>query len=89
MEAIRPFDVPVALLVSTQFVPQVWAGRPCEPAACHAHWLRLRLAALSRLAPKKNQTSMTLTETDHDIQRDEPSLVVGAIRRVAAASKAR
>jgi pimeloyl-ACP methyl ester carboxylesterase len=82
-------DVPVALLVSKHFVPQVWAGRPCEPAACHAHWMRLRLAALSRLAPKRDRTSMTLTEAGHDIQRDEPSLVVDAIRRVAAASKAR
>ena len=82
-------DVPVALLVSNRLDPQVWAGRPCEPAACHAHWLRQRLAALTRLAPASSQTSVTLTEAGHDIQHEEPSLVVDAIRRVLAAAKPR
>ncbi|AMY08340.1 haloalkane dehalogenase [Luteitalea pratensis] len=82
-------DVPVALLVSNRFSPQVWAGRPCEPPACHAHWLRQRLAALTRLAPAGAQTSVTLTEAGHDIQHEEPSLVVDAIGRVLATSKAR
>ena len=82
-------DVPVALLVSNRLHPQVWAGRPCEPQDCHAHWMRLRLAALSRLAPPGSRTSVTLTEAGHEIQREAPSLVVDAIARVVAAGRAR
>jgi pimeloyl-ACP methyl ester carboxylesterase len=82
-------DVPVALLVSNRLYPHVWAGRPCEPPACHAHWMRQRLAALTRLAPAGKQTTVTFTEAGHEIQREEPSLVVDAIRRVLTTARAR
>ena len=82
-------EMPIALLVSNRIYPQVWAGRPCEPAACHAHWMRMRLAALTRLAPSGSRTSVTLADAGHAIQREEPSLVVDAIGRVLAASRAR
>ena len=82
-------DVPVALLVSNRLYPEVWAGRPRDLPACHAHWLRQRLAALTRLAPAGKQTSVTLTDAGHAIQNEEPSLVVDAIRRVVAAVKPR
>ena len=82
-------DVPVALLVSNRLDPQVWAGRPCEPSDCHAHWMRQRLAALSRLAPAGHQTTVTLAEAGHEIQREAPAMVVDAIRRVVATSKPR
>jgi len=81
-------DVPIALLVSNRIYPQVWDGRPCEPPACHAHWMRMRLAALARLAPPGRRTSVTQTDAGHEIQREAPSLVVDAIRRVATAAAA-
>ena len=77
-------DIPVALLVSNRLHPQVWTGRPCEPPACHAQWMRQRLAALTRLAPASGRTSVTLTEAGHEIQREDPDLVVNAIRGVLA-----
>jgi pimeloyl-ACP methyl ester carboxylesterase len=79
--------IPIVLLVSNRLYPEVWADRPCEPAACHAHWMRLRLAALKRLAPDGPRTMVTQTDAGHDIQREAPALVVDAIRRVVTAAR--
>jgi pimeloyl-ACP methyl ester carboxylesterase len=85
-----PPAVPAAILVSNRLSPQVWQGRPCEPAACHEHWMRQRVEALKLLAPAGGDTVVTLADrSGHEIQRDEPALVVAAIRRVVSARSAR
>jgi pimeloyl-ACP methyl ester carboxylesterase len=85
-----PPAVPAAILVSNRVDPQIWQGRPCEPAACHEHWMRQRIEALRLLAPTGADTVVTLAErSGHEIQRDEPALVVSAIRRVVSAQSAR
>jgi pimeloyl-ACP methyl ester carboxylesterase len=81
-----PPSVPAAILVSNRLDPQMWQGRPCEPAACHEHWVRARVQALSILAPVGGETVVTLADrSGHEIQNDEPALVVSAIRRVVSA----
>jgi pimeloyl-ACP methyl ester carboxylesterase len=78
--------VPVSILVSNRLHPEVWQGRPCEPAVCHDQWMRQRVSALKRLGPEGSETEMTLTDrSGHEIQREQPSLVVSAIRRVVSA----
>ena len=85
-----PPAVPAAILVSNRLNPQIWQGRPCEPAACHEHWIRQRVEALTLLAPAGGDTVVTLADrSGHEIQRDEPALVVSAIRRVVSARSAR
>ena len=85
-----PPPVPAAILVSNRLSPQVWQGRPCEPAACHEHWMRQRVEALRLLAPAGGETVVTLADrSGHEIQRDEPQLVVSAIRRVVSARSGR
>jgi hypothetical protein len=82
--------VPAAILVSNRLDPQMWQGRPCEPAACHEHWMRQRVQALRLLAPVGGETVVTLADrSGHEIQRDEPALVVSTIRRVVSAQSAR
>jgi pimeloyl-ACP methyl ester carboxylesterase len=81
-----PPSVPAAILVSNRLDPRMWQGRPCEPAACHEHWVRARVQALSSLAPVGGDTVVTLADrSGHAIQNDEPALVVSAIRRVVSA----
>jgi pimeloyl-ACP methyl ester carboxylesterase len=78
--------MPVSILVSNRLHPDVWQGRPCEPAVCHDQWMRQRVRALTLLGPQGPETEITLTDlSGHDIQREQPSLVVSAIRRVVAA----
>ena len=85
-----PPPVPAAILVSNRLNPQTWQGRPCEPAACHEHWMRQRVEALRLLAPPGAETVVTLADrSGHEIQRDEPQLVVSAIRRVISARAGR
>jgi pimeloyl-ACP methyl ester carboxylesterase len=80
-----PPSVPAAILVSNRLDPQLWQGRPCEPAACHEHWMRARVQALTSLAPVGGETVVTLADrSGHEIQRDEPALIVSAIRRVVS-----
>jgi len=85
-----PPSVPAAILVSNQLDPQMWQGRPCEPAACHEAWMRQRIEALKGLAPTSRETVVTLADrSGHEIQRDQPALVVSEIRRVVSARSAR
>jgi pimeloyl-ACP methyl ester carboxylesterase len=85
-----PPSVPAAILVSNRLDPQMWQGRPCEPAACRDHWMRQRVEALRLLAPSNGDTVVTLADrSGHEIQRDEPRLVVSAIERVVSAQSPR
>jgi len=85
-----PPAVPTAILVSNRLDPQMWQGRPCEPAVCHAQWMRVRVQALKSLAPAGDEASVTLANSSgHEIQRDEPALVISAIRRVVSAQSRR
>ena len=85
-----PPSVPAAILVSNRLDPQMWQGRPCQPAACHEHWVRARVQALKSLAPVGGETVVTLADrSGHEIQRDEPALIVSAIRRVVSAQSRR
>jgi pimeloyl-ACP methyl ester carboxylesterase len=78
-----PSGFPVAVLMSARFVPSTWGQRPCEPRACHEHWLRYRKQWLTSLVPQGGAESVTLVpESGHEIQRDAPAAVVAAIRRV-------
>jgi hypothetical protein len=52
---------------------------------CRDEWMRQRIRALKLLAPPGRDSAVTLSdESGHVIQRDQPSLVVSAIRRVLA-----
>lgn len=85
-----PPSVPAAILVSNRLDPPMWQGRPCEPAACHEHWMRARVQALKSLAPVGGGTVVTLADrSGHEIQRDQPALVVSAILRVVSAQSSR
>jgi pimeloyl-ACP methyl ester carboxylesterase len=78
-----PADVPVSVLMSGRFVPSVWTERPCEPRACHQHWLRYRKQWLTSLVPQARADAVTVVpESGHEIQRDAPAVVTAAIRRV-------
>jgi pimeloyl-ACP methyl ester carboxylesterase len=73
---------PVSVLMSGRFVPSIWTERPCEPRACHEHWLRFRKQRLASLTPDASADNVTLVpESGHEIQRDAPAVVVAAIRR--------
>lgn len=83
-------EVPAAILVANRLHPQVWQGRPCEPAACHEHWIRQRIQALRLLAAAGVDTVVTLADNSgHEIHRDDPALVVSEIRRVVLSHHAR
>ena len=85
-----PPSVPAAILVSNRLEPQMWQGRPCQPAACREHWMRERVKALRSLAADAADTVVTLADmSGHEIQMDEPALVVSAIRRVVGAQPTR
>jgi pimeloyl-ACP methyl ester carboxylesterase len=85
-----PPSVPAAILVSNRLEPQMWQGRPCQPDACREHWMRERVKALRTLAPAGAGTVVTLADmSGHEIQKDEPALVVSAIRRVVEAQPSR
>ena len=85
LPAVR--EIPVAVLVSGRFDPAMWMERPCEPKACHAHWLRYRTEWLEALAPKPGRETVTIVaHSGHEIQREAPAVVVASIRRVLSAS---
>jgi pimeloyl-ACP methyl ester carboxylesterase len=82
--ALPPLSgLPVSVLMAARFEPSTWGQRPCEPRACHEHWLRYRKQWLTSLVPQGGAESVTLVpESGHEIQRDAPAVVVAAIRRV-------
>jgi pimeloyl-ACP methyl ester carboxylesterase len=83
-------SVPVSVLLANRLETQMWAGRPCVPAVCRDEWMRQRIKALKLLAPPGRDSAVTLSdESGHVIQRDQPSLVVSAVRRVLALRSAR
>jgi hypothetical protein len=52
--------------------------------------MRQRVEALRLLAPLSGETVVTLADrSGHEIQRDEPALVVSAIRHVVSARSGR
>jgi pimeloyl-ACP methyl ester carboxylesterase len=78
-------SVPVALLLANRLDTEMWSGRPCVPIVCRDAWMAQRIKALQLLAPPGPNSTVTLSEeSGHAIQRDQPSLVVSAIRRVLA-----
>jgi pimeloyl-ACP methyl ester carboxylesterase len=80
-------EIPVSVLVSGRFDPAMWMKRPCEPKACHDHWLRYRTEWLEALAPKAGREKVTIVaHSGHEIQREAPAVVVASIRRVLSAS---
>lgn len=80
--------IPVSVLVSGRFDPAMWAQRPCEPRACPERWLQFRTKWLEALAGNMGAGAVTIaTGSGHEIQRDDPGLVVSAIRRALSAAK--
>ena len=86
-------DVPVVILMASRFLAAQWgqvpAGfgpRSCEPRACHDAAVRLRMGLLSAQAREvTNGTFVLATDTGHNVQREDPDLVIWAIRRVLEA----
>lgn len=89
LRALPPMpDVPVAVLMAAEFDPAPWVGEPCQPRECHARWLQLRIGWLSPLAQETTDGIFTVTTSSgHHIPRDDPSLVVWAIRRVISSAR--
>lgn len=82
--------VPVSILLANRLDAQTWAGRPCTPVVCRDEWMRQRIEAVKLLAPPGPGAVVTLADdSGHEIQRDQPALVVAAIRRVLAVGRAR
>lgn len=88
-QVLQPIpDIPVSVLMSTQFEPSPSEGieRSCEPQECHRRSTQVRLAWMSTLiADVTNGTLTVVTNSGHFVQRDDPDLVVGQIRRVLEA----
>lgn len=85
--ALAPVSgVPVAVLTSGRFDPSMWTRRPCEPKACHEHWLRFRTEWVGALTAEAGPETVTIVaESGHEIQRDAPAVVVSTIRRILSA----
>ena len=88
-------DIPVTILMAAEFNPSQWvmvsreAELSCEPRECHARTTQVRMEMLRAVAQEvTNGTLTVVTNSGHFIQRDDPDLVVWAIRRVVDASLA-
>jgi pimeloyl-ACP methyl ester carboxylesterase len=82
--------IPVSVLIGGRFQPEIWTQRPCEPRECHNHWLQFRKKWLEELLPEVGEGTVTIAAgAGHEVQTDDPALVVSAIRRVLAAVGAR
>ena len=79
-------SVPVSVLLANRLEAQMWAGRPCVPAACRDAWMarRIRSAEAAGASWARMPRSRSQTRAGHAIQSDQPSLVVSAVRRVLA-----
>jgi len=82
-----PPPIPVAILIAGRFDPGIWTKRPCEPKACHDTWLRFRTEWLKSLAAEGQGTVTVAAASGHEIQVDDPALVISAIRRLTAAGR--
>jgi pimeloyl-ACP methyl ester carboxylesterase len=84
-ERLTPPAVPVTVLLSGRFDPAQFAGRPCEPRACHRTWLEFRRKWIRPLlAASRQPTLLVDEESGHIIQRDNPTLVAAEIRKLLA-----
>lgn len=86
-------DVPISVLMAGKinrraFGPPVGdLARTCEPTVCHAQWQKVKMEVASALVRDvTNGTFIHVTNSGHFIQREDPDLVVWAIRRVVDAS---
>jgi pimeloyl-ACP methyl ester carboxylesterase len=80
-------DVPMAVLMSASFGPASWKGSPCLPKICEAvlvrwrfHWLRAMMEGVT------NGTLTVATAVGHNMQVEDPDLVLSAIQRVVTAA---
>ena len=79
--------------MAPQFIPAQWEQvlpgfqpRSCEPQACHDEAVRFRMGLLSAQAHEVTHGTFVLaTNTVHYVQREDPDLVIWAIRRVLGA----
>jgi len=85
-----PPDVPVAVLMAVKYDPAPWQDDPCNPRDCYEAWVRLRVSWLMPLVRASSGGTLTVTTSSgHNMQRDDPELVVAAIRRVVRAATKR
>ena len=83
-----PPDVPVAVLMAVKYDPSPWAGEPCQPRECYDRWVQLRTGWLMPLVQASSNGTLTIaTNSGHNMQRDDPALVVSAIRRVVTVAQ--
>jgi peptidoglycan/xylan/chitin deacetylase (PgdA/CDA1 family) len=79
--------IPVSVLMAGRYQPEIWSQRPCAPRDCHDRWLRFRRKWLEELVPEGAAGAVTIAaRAGHEIQTEEPAVVVSAIRRVLAAA---
>ena len=85
-------DVPVRVLVLDLFNARAWTYASsrtqlnCEPRECHSRLQRVKTEIKSRLVQGVTNGTVTVTENSgHFIHRDEPRLVIQAIREVVDA----
>jgi pimeloyl-ACP methyl ester carboxylesterase len=84
--------IPISVLMHAKLDPAKYPPDlfPCKPEDCHARYLPLRIAWLSALALDSSDGTFTLaTNSGHNVQDDDPSLVIWAIRRVVFAARDR
>ena len=86
-------DIPVRVLMSGLFNARAVTATPssgiqlnCEPRECYSRLQRVKTEIMSRLVQGVTNGTVTVAENSgHFIQRDEPGLVVQAIREVVEA----